>query len=73
MGRCNQHGSKSQRQNQHQRRLMRKIENHTKRGWKVEGLEKELAFSMGDTKRPAFKTGRNADSRFQKRWGSDND
>ena len=71
MGRCNQHGSKSQRQNQHQRGLMRKIEKHTKRGWKTDGLEKELALSMGESKRPSFRTGRVADSRFQKRYSDE--
>jgi hypothetical protein len=67
MGRCNQSGTKFQRQNQQQRLLMMKIARHTKRGWNVAGLEKELAFSLGDKKRPAFRTGRDADKRFQ-RW-----
>jgi hypothetical protein len=68
MGSCNQSGSKSQRQNQHQRRLMQKIARHTKRGWKTEGLERELAFSLGDSKRPSFNSGRAADQRFQRRY-----
>ena len=71
MGICNQSGSKSERQNQHIRRLMMKIARHTKREWNVAGLEKELAFVLGDKKRPVAKTGRAADKRYQ--VGGDSD
>jgi len=64
MAKRNQRGSKSQRQNQHVRRLMMKIERHKKRKWNVEGMERELAFCVGDKERLAFKTGRVADERF---------
>ena len=60
-----QRGSKAQRQNQHMRRLMMKIERHKKRGWNVSGMEKELAYCTGDTERPSFNTGRVADLRFR--------
>ena len=68
---CNQSGSKSQRQNQHQRRLMQKIARFNKRGWNTAGLERELAFSLGDEKRPSFKTGQVADNRYQKRYSDE--
>jgi hypothetical protein len=68
MGVCNQRGSKLQRQNQHQRRLMAKIARFNKRGWKVDGLERELARSLGDEKHKAFRTGRDADPRYQKNY-----
>jgi len=71
MSRCNQSGTKSPRQNQHQRRYMQKIARHNKRGWKVDGLEKELALSMGDTKRPMFRTGRDSDARLQRGRGDE--
>ena len=61
-----QSGTKAQRQNQHARRLMMKIARHNKRGWNVEGLEKELAYTVGDKERPAFSTGRDADARLKK-------
>ena len=60
-----QSGSKAQRQNQHVRRLMMKIERHKKRGWNVAGMEKELSYSVGDAQRPLFNTGRIADLRFR--------
>ncbi len=60
-----QSGSKAQRQNQHVRRLMMKIERHKKRGWNVAGMEKELAYCAGDAERPSFNTGRVADLRFR--------
>ncbi len=65
MAKRNQYGNKAQRQNQHVRRLMMKIERHKKRGWKVDGLEKELTYAAGDKARPAFKTGRVADLRYR--------
>ena len=58
-------GSKSQRQNQHVRRLEAKIKRFKKHGNNTEGLEKELGYCMGD-ERPAFKPGREADPRFKK-------
>ena len=61
-----QKGSKSQRQNQHVRSLMAKIARHTKRGWNVAGLERELSFASGDEKRPLCRTGRDVDPRFRK-------
>ena len=65
MAKRNQRGSKAQRQNQHVRRLMMKIERHKKRGWQVAGLEKELGYASGDTDRPLFPTGRVADLRYR--------
>ena len=50
-------GSKTQRQNQHQRRLKSKIKRFEKRGWSTEGLQKELSFSTGEAERPEYKTG----------------
>ena len=61
-----QSGTKAQRQNQHMRRLMMKINRHKARGWNVSGLEKELAFCTGDKERPSFATGREADPRLKK-------
>ena len=71
MGRCNQSGSKSQCQNKHARRLMMKIARHTKREGNVDGLERELARTLGGEKRSAFKTGRSADKRFNARMESE--
>ena len=59
-------GSKPQRQNQHIRRLMKKIKKFEKKGWSTEGLNKELAYASGDETRPEFKTGRDADPRLKK-------
>ena len=61
-------GSKAQRQNQHVRRLMSKIRKFEKAGRNTEGLQKELDYCMGETKRPPFKTGREADPRLKKRY-----
>ncbi len=61
-----QSGSKSQRQNQHMRRLMMKINRFKKREWSTAGLEKELAYCTGDAERPSFGTGREADPRLKK-------
>ena len=60
-------GSKSQRQNQHIKRLEAKIKKFKKRNLSIEGLEKELGYMLGEA-RPAFKTGRDCDSRHKKRW-----
>ena len=57
-------GSKSQRQNQHMKRLEKKIRQWKKKGKKVDGLEKELNYCLGED-RPAHKTGREADPRFK--------
>jgi hypothetical protein len=65
MAKKNQRGSKAQRQNQHVRRLMMKIERHKKRGWQVSGLEKELAYCVGDADRPSFQTGRVSDLKYR--------
>jgi hypothetical protein len=56
-------GSKAQRQNQHMRKLMKKIEKFKKKGISTAGLEKELGYCSGDTPRPSFRTGSIADSR----------
>jgi len=56
-------GSKAQRQNQHMRRLINKIDKFKKKGISVAGLEKELAYCSGDAPRPSFKTGAIADAR----------
>ena len=61
-------GSKVQRQNQHVKKLMSKIKRFEKRGKSTEGLQKELDYVMGETKRPEFKTGREADPRLKKKY-----
>lgn len=61
-------GSKLERQNQHQRRLMMKIARHKKRGLNTDGLEKELAFSAGEKTRPEFASGRDSDPRYKKSY-----
>tara|TARA_Y100000310_G_scaffold234515_1_gene237507 strand:+ start:1639 stop:1857 length:219 start_codon:yes stop_codon:yes gene_type:complete len=58
-------GNKNQRQNQHMRRLNKKIRRFEKAGKSTAGLEKELAYTLGE-ERPAYKTGRDADPRFKK-------
>ena len=58
-------GSKSQRQNQHVKRLEKKIKKFKKRGWEIAGLEKELGFMIGED-RPSFKTGRDVDPTYKK-------
>ncbi len=63
-------GSKAQRQNQHMKRLVAKIKRFERRGKSAEGLKKELAFILGDAERAEFKTGRDADPRFRKRYSS---
>jgi hypothetical protein len=60
-------GSKSQRQNQHVRRLDSKIRRWKKKGKSTEGLEKELGYCMGEA-RPKFATGRDCDPRLKKHW-----
>ena len=50
-------GSKPERQNQHIRRLMKKIDKFKKKGKSTAGLEKDLAYCTGDAQRPQFKTG----------------
>jgi len=65
MAKKRQSGSKSQRQNQHMRKLMMKINRFKKREWNTEGLEKELSYCSGDAERPSFKTARAADLRFR--------
>jgi hypothetical protein len=65
MSKKRQTGSKSQRQNQHMRKLMMKIDKFKKRELNVDGLEKELSYCVGETERPSFKTGRAADLRFR--------
>jgi hypothetical protein len=49
-------GTKAQRQNQHVKRLEKKIKKFEKKGWSVDGLKKELGYMMGE-ERPSFKTG----------------
>ena len=61
-------GSKAQRQNQHMRKLMSKIRRFEKANKDTAGLQKELSFCMGETKRPEFKTGREADQRLKKKY-----
>jgi hypothetical protein len=60
-------GSKSQRQNQHIKRLESKIKKFEKKNRSTEGLEKELGYMLGEP-RPAFKTGRDCDLRYKKHW-----
>ena len=61
-------GSKSQRQNQHMKKLMAKIKRFENNGKSTEGLKKELDYVMGETSRPSFKTGREADPRHKKKY-----
>ena len=61
-------GSKSQRQNQHMKRLEKKIRQWKKKGRKTEGLEKELSYCLGED-RLAHKTGREVDPRFKVHGG----
>ena len=63
-------GSKAQRQNQHVRQLMSKIRKFEKAGKNTDGLQKELSYCMGETDRPVFKTGRDADPRLKKLYSS---
>ncbi len=58
-------GTKAQRQNQHVRRLEKKIRRWKRQGKDVSGMEKELGYMMGE-ERPTFKTGREADPRFKR-------
>ena len=58
-------GTKAQRQNQHLRRLMNKITRFKKKGKDVSRMEKELAYCIGDKKRPVHATGQQADPRFK--------
>ena len=58
-------GSKTQRQNQHVKKLERKIKKFKLKGWDTSGLEKELGYCMGET-RPEFRTGTKADPRLKK-------
>jgi len=58
-------GSKAQRQNQHIKRLERKIRQFTAKGQSTEKLEKELGYAKGGD-RPEFRTGREADPRVKK-------
>ena len=62
-------GSKLERQNQHQRNLMKKIRKFEKRGWDASGLQKELAYCTGELKREPFTTGHAAgDEKAQQRF-----
>jgi|TARA_Y100000310_G_scaffold197178_1_gene197263 hypothetical protein len=59
--------SKTQRQNQHVKRLEKKIGKFEKKGKPTERLKKELGYMMGES-RPEFKTGRDVDPRLKKAW-----
>ena len=59
-------GSKAQRQNQHVRKIMRKIAKFQKKGWPTVKMEKELAYCTGGAERPTFKSGRDTDPRLKK-------
>ena len=59
-------GSKKQRQNQHVKRIERKIRQYKAKDKSVEKLEKELSFATGSATRPEHKTGREADARTKK-------
>ena len=63
-------GSKPQRQNQHANRIMRKIAKFKRKNRNIEGLEKELAYVMGEKSRPEFKTGPAADPRIKKKYSA---
>ena len=60
-------GSKTERQNQHIKRIEKKIRKFTKKGKSTERLTKELGYMMGED-RPEFKTGRDVDPRLKKTW-----
>ena len=62
-------GSKVQRQNQHVKRIERKIRQYKAKSLSTESLEKELGFATGKDTRPEFKTGREADPRIKKKLG----
>jgi len=47
---------------------MSKIKRHGSRGLDTSKMEKELAYCIGDTERPAFKTGRESDPRLKKSY-----
>ena len=59
-------GSKLQRQNKHQRRLMAKINRWNAKGKVTTKLEKELSYNTGETERPAFRSGRASDPRLKR-------
>mgnify|MGYP001384902676 CR=1 FL=1 len=59
-------GSKQQRQNQYMMKLMKKIRKFKKKGKCTKGLEKELEYMSGDSTRPSFKTGPEADPRLKR-------
>ena len=61
-------GSKAQRQNQHVKRLLSKIKRFEGKNKSTEGLQKELAYCIGEAERPSFKTGREADPRHKKKF-----
>ena len=60
-------GSKAQRQNQHVKRLEKKMRKFQKAGKCTKALTKELGYMMGEP-RSDFKTGREADPRLKKTW-----
>jgi hypothetical protein len=62
-------GSKVQRQNQHVKRIERKIRQYKAKSLSTENLEKELGFASGNADRPEFRTGREADPRIKKKIG----
>ena len=62
-------GSKVQRQNQHVKRIERKIRQYKAKSLNTEKLEKELAYATGKDNRPEFRTGREADPRIKKKLG----
>ncbi len=59
-------GSKAQRQNQHIKRLERKIRQFEKKGLNTEKLQKEKGYAEKGG-RPEFRTGREADPRIKKK------
>ena len=58
-------GSKIQRQNQHIKRLEKKIRQFKKKKKSTVGLEKELGYMLGED-RPEFKTGKETDPRLRR-------
>ena len=62
-------GSKTQRQNQHTKRLESKIRRFKKKGKSIDGLEKELGYMLGED-RPSFKTGKEADPRLKRKYSN---
>ena len=64
---------KLERQNQHKRKLKKKIEKFEKKGWNTDGLKKELSYCTSELDRPTFLTGHHAgDEKAQMKFAMQN-